>query len=46
MKLEYLVAYENSSDEFNIEHCRIKVKVTVGVQNVSLFTTTQTDVLW
>ena len=30
MKLEYIVVYENSSDEFDIEHCRIKVKVTVG----------------
>ena len=32
MKLEYIVAYENSSDEFDIEHHRIKVKVTVGLQ--------------
>ena len=39
MKLEYIVVYENSSDEFDIEHCRIKVKVTVGVQ---MFTTIQT----
>ena len=39
MKLEYIVVYENSSDEFDIEHCRIKVKVTVGVQK---FTTIQT----
>ena len=33
MKLEYIVVYENSSDEFDIEHCRIKVKVTIGVQS-------------
>ena len=32
-KLEYIVAYENSSDEFDIGLHRIKVKVTVGVQN-------------
>ena len=42
MKLEYVVVYENSSDEFDIEHCQIKVKVTVGVQNFSPFTTIQT----
>ena len=33
MKLEYIVVYENSSDEFDIELRRIKVKVTTGVQN-------------
>ena len=32
-KLEYIVEYQNSSDEFDIELCRIKVKVTVGIQN-------------
>ena len=34
MKLEYIVhvAYENSSDEFDIEHHWIRVKVTVGLQ--------------
>ena len=32
MKSEYIVVYENSSNEFDIEHCQIKVKVTVGVQ--------------
>ena len=32
MKLEYIVVYEKSSDEFDIEHCQIKVKVTVGFQ--------------
>ena len=41
-KLEYIVVYENSSDEFDIELCRIKVKVTVGFQKFSLFTTIQT----
>ena len=40
MKLEYIEAYENSSDEFDIEHCQ--VKVTVGVQNFSPFTTIPT----
>ena len=45
MKLEYIVVYGNSSDEFDIsvgmhvfhinkiQHHRIKVKVTVGLQN-------------
>ena len=28
LKLEYTVVYENSSDEFDIGHCPIKVKVT------------------
>ena len=42
MKLEYIVVYENSSDEFDIEHCWIKVKITVGVQKFSPFTTIQT----
>ena len=40
-KLEYIVEYENSSDEFDIELRRIKVKVTVGVQKFSPFTTIQ-----
>ena len=39
-KSEYIVVYENSSDEFDIH--RIKVKVTVGVQKFSPFTTIQT----
>ena len=42
MKLEYIVVYENSSDEFGIEHPRIKVNVTVGLQKFSPFTTKQT----
>ena len=42
MKLEYIVVYENSSDEFDIEHHQIKVKVTVGLQKFSPFTTKQT----
>ena len=37
MNLEYIAVYENSSDEFNI-----KVKVTVGLQKFTPFTTTQT----
>ena len=41
-KSEYIVVYENSSDEFDIELHRIKVKVTVGVQKSSPFTTIQT----
>ena len=42
MKLEYTVAYEKSSDEFDIELHRIRVKVTEGVQKFSTFTTIQT----
>ena len=42
MKLEHIVVYENSSDEFDIELHRIKVKVTVGVQKFSPFTRIQT----
>ena len=41
-KSEYIVVYENSSDEFDIEFHQIKVKVTVGVQKVSPFSTIQT----
>ena len=29
LKFEYIVGYEKSSDEFDIGHCPIKVKVTV-----------------
>ena len=32
MKLKYIVVYENSLDECDIELRRIKVKVTVGLQ--------------
>ena len=28
LKLEHIVVYENSWDEFDIGHCQIKVKVT------------------
>ena len=28
LKLDHIVVYENSSDEFDIGHCLIKVKVT------------------
>ena len=41
-KSEYIVVYENSSDEFDIELHRLKVKVTVGIQKFSPFTTIQT----
>ena len=41
-KLEYIILYENSSDNFDIELHRIKVKVTVAVQKFSPFTTIQT----
>ena len=41
-KSEYIVVYENSSDEFDIELHWIKVKVTVGVQKFSPYTTIQT----
>ena len=41
-KSQYIVVYENSSDKFDIELHRIKVKVTVGVQKFSPFTTIQT----
>ena len=42
MKLEHTVVYENSSDEFDIGHCPIKVKVTAWLWNFSPFTTIQT----
>ena len=41
MKLEYVVVYENSSEGLDIEHHGIKVKVTVGLQKFSPFTTIQ-----
>ena len=28
LKLKHIVVYENSSDEFDIGHCPIKIKVT------------------
>ena len=40
-KLEFIVLYENNPDEFDIKLHRIKVKVTVGIQNFSLFSTMQ-----
>ena len=40
-KLENIVVYENSSDEFDTELRWIKVKVTVGVQKFSPFTMIQ-----
>ena len=41
MKFEYIVVYENSSDKFDIERHQIKVKVTIGLQKFSQFTTIQ-----
>ena len=41
MKLENTVVYKNSWEEFDID-LRIKVKVTVGLQKFSSFTTIQT----
>ena len=41
MKSKYTVAYENSSDEFDIEYREIKVKVTAGLQKFLSFTTIQ-----
>ena len=32
MKLKYIVAHVNNSEQFDIKHCWIKVKVTVGLQ--------------
>ena len=31
LKLEHIVVYENSLDEFDIGHCPIKVNVTAGL---------------
>ena len=42
LKLEHIVVYENSSDQFNIRHCPIKIKVTDDFENFSHFTTIQT----
>ena len=42
MRLENVVVYENNLDELDNEHHRIKVKVTVGLQIFSPFTTVQT----
>ena len=36
-----MVAYENSSEEFNIGHCLIKVKVMAQLKICSPFTTIQ-----
>ena len=43
LKFEYVVVYANISDMFDIVHCQIKVKVTVGLKTFSSFTTIQTD---
>ena len=34
LKLEHIVAYENSSDEFDIGHCPIKVKATANIKQL------------
>ena len=41
MKFKYIVIYKNSSEEFDVGHYQIKVKVTAGVQTVFTFTTLQ-----
>ena len=41
MKFKYIVRYEYSSDECDVGHYRIKVKVTAGVQMVFPFTAIQ-----
>ena len=41
LKLEHTVVYENSSDEFDIGHCTIKVEVMAWLWNFSPFTTIQ-----
>ena len=41
LKLEHLVVYENSSEEFDIGHCLIKVKVILLLGNVSPFNAIQ-----
>ena len=41
MKFEYIVVYENSSVKFDIGHCLIKVKVTMGLGHFSACTTIQ-----
>ena len=42
MKFKNIVIYENSLDEIDIGHYRIKVKVIAGVQTVFPFSTVQT----
>ena len=34
LKLKHIVVYENSSDEFDIGHCPIKVKVTACINTI------------
>ena len=41
MKLDYIVVYENISENFDIGHFLTKVKVTAQLRNFSLFTTIQ-----
>ena len=41
-----MVVYENSSDEFDIEHCLMKVKVKVIIKFVSIYHNTNCQVLY
>ena len=41
----YENSYENSLDKFDIEHCRIKVKATVGIQSFPIYHNTNCLVL-
>ena len=41
---KYDVAYENNSDKFNNGHCRIKVKVTGGLQKFPIYRNTNCQV--
>ena len=34
INLKHIVVYENSLDRFDIDHCKIKWKVTVCIRNV------------
>ena len=42
LKFEYVIVHENIPYKFDNGHCRIKVKVMVGLSNFSPFTTIQT----
>ena len=41
MKLQHIVVYDSSLDNFDIGHCWIKVHVTVGFRKFSPFTAIQ-----
>ena len=42
MKCEHIVVYENNSDKFYIENCRIKSRSLQELKKISPFTATQT----